>query len=953
MLRRNYLFTAAQTALPALCCFLALGVLRPLQGSDAASAPDGAPRSPSVYSVSGTSLDAASVVIEPLRENSEPVKRLLLLEFADQNDSDAGTLASTINGMRDKNYPIQRVETGEKSARLFQEYGATELPTYVLLRDGKEFGRVVVKNRTPEQTLDELLALFDRARDSLAKKSASKKSKNALFGLIFKQKEQGAAAIRAQAPSPNHASAQSHNPAQTQPVQTPTQTPQPAQTAQHSARVTQLSDAVGRARIEDALAVIRVTVNGEPQDRVGTGVAIHYNAEFHEALFALPAKMFENVDVEANAPLVTVEKYYPTSARFEELDGQCVYCDAQTGLAFVAARLSMPTSPVAFLPRQSATEAGDSATEYARFGEEVKSLKHDVIAVGQRRFYQGKDASGSVSVLYDRLIGKELAQGGACFVSRNGRLYFAGITAPSGEHASECEVVPSAVVSQALLSNRNLAAVYRDQTAGKFDVTATPEEIAYATELVDNPTAPKKPYVKLEREEELVAANDSPTSGTTTEEPAPKTDATLNSDISTLNELDKYADLSLEPKGEKEEPETTEAPVASNEDPFAEAEAAIAAATKAEPKTPETAPESEPAPTLAANATPTKAPQKTAKPIPAPIPVPDQTRTVASAPVPEQPTLAAQTTAPTVPNANEFAANVAELAGADQSLAANVPTSTQLEYAYANVQGSFPQPTDAQRPAQLDAEPTVQQAAQQVAQQTVQPTVPTFAYPTTGSDSSAPLVVAAQTPDGRTVQYLLSPLTPNASNGLNAPLTGVQSVSYAPVNDANIAAYEKEEADFNAALETLKKYAANGAEIVCIVNWASDPNGPRESEVVRLPKRTVAAPGQRSEIELAQTPAANLPTTLTQQVLATQQAPRTQEELQARLQTQARLQAQLQEQALAQYKAQLAAQTQSQPGASTPNQYPVPTVQTSNPTATNYGQYPPLTASAPSNTARK
>ena len=64
--------------------------------------------------------------------------------------------------------------------------------------------------------------------------------------------------------------------------------------------------------------------------------------------------------------------------------------------------------------------------------------------------------------------------GAGVFLMRNGRYYFAGILVSNGDKG---RVVPATVVSQALLVNRNLTNVYRDQIANKFDAPATSAEI--------------------------------------------------------------------------------------------------------------------------------------------------------------------------------------------------------------------------------------------------------------------------------------------------------------------------------------------------------------------------------------------------------------------------------------------------------------------------------------------
>ena len=69
--------------------------------------------------------------------------------------------------------------------------------------------------------------------------------------------------------------------------------------------------------------------------------------------------------------------------------------------------------------------------------------------------------------------------------------------------------------------------------------------------------------------------------------------------------------------------------------------------------------------------------------------------------------------------------------------------------------------------------------------------------------------------------------------------------------------FDAEEEQFEAGIDALRRRSMEGAEIICIINWSSDPNSnaPKETEVVRLPRRTVltnpAAPKNAIELVVA------------------------------------------------------------------------------------------------------
>lgn len=498
----------------------------------------------------------------------------------------------------------------------------------------------------------------------------------------------------------------------------------PAPASQNQdARLQRLSDVVGRTRLEEALANVYVTTPDGSVERTGVGVAIHYNSEFKEVLLAVSSSLFEGVDMDASDPLVSVEVFSPIESKAEEVDGQCVYYDAQNGLAFVAARVTLAPRPVAFLPNQAPMEVGERVQEVTRVGEEIRSVTHEVLAVDERRFYQRKDSPESGSALYARLAAKPQAPGSGCFVVRNGRLYFAGSCATSSKFPGETMVVPTSAICQALLSNRSLASVHSDQTAGKFDVPATQTEIDYALDRIDRPNVPRKPY----------AFTRPPHVDAPSEPSAAASEAELADDLSRLSGVDKYAGLSLSKK--------TAAPEESPEQALV--------STSAKP---------------------------------------------------------AETDAAPLNAAESYLERTAKTAAAESDAGSQI------------AQTQVPRPA-ADAPAAPNGN-----------------------------------IYLEITPDGST-RVVSNP---------QAVYNAIQPTSYA-ANPLLLAAYEKEEAEFNAAIDALRRFALEGAEIVCVVTPAPDPNSaaPRESQIVRIPKRTVvvdpAALPQSSRIELAKIPAPGAP----------------------------------------------------------------------------------------------
>ena len=83
----------------------------------------------------------------------------------------------------------------------------------------------------------------------------------------------------------------------------------------------------------------------------------------------------------------------------------------------------------------------------------------------------------------------------------------------------------------------------------------------------------------------------------------------------------------------------------------------------------------------------------------------------------------------------------------------------------------------------------------------------------------------------------------------------IRSTTFAPGYDPQTAeVFRLEEEQFEEALAALRRRGLEGAEIICIVNWGGEASGSRESEVVRLPRRTALKNPAASSVELARSP---------------------------------------------------------------------------------------------------
>ncbi len=792
---------------------------------------------------------------------SEFSERLMLLEFADRNDPKCAQTVGLVNEMRRKNYPIQRVEPNREGAELFREYRVDRLPAYVFLVDGREYDRFVVQNERVDQIRVKLMTMFVKGKAEISRRPSLRlaEPRRAFFGLIPRSSTPSGVMIRAQASDTKRRTkddSESESEQDANDSKSNSKGTGGARARIPEDRIMELSDAIGRTRLEAATADVYATSADEKIEREGMGVAIHFNAEFQEVLFVVSSRLFKGIDVDKEPPKVYVNVYSPLENSSEESVGQCVYNDPETGIAFVAARVSHPTAPVAFLPKQAPMKVGEEAYEYARSGENLAVVAHEVLAVDQRRFYQREETAENRSVVYDQLADKPRAEGTGCFVRRNGRLYFAGLCS-FGDSPDECVVTPTSVLLQALLANRNLSTVYRDQLAGKFDVSASQQEIDFVLNLLDEKDSPRDATARTAKkqtpdqilDEKELAQNRDDESDSDREESV-LTRAESESDPETI------ASSALNDSFQIDLDETV-ADAATEGDEIAES--THVSEEQTQPSNPKTSAKARTTSTLDAQTAvvhPSVAldPQYM-KVQPSPTQPGAPTAQAETAPAqnvaqPATPTQAsAQPAAPTPTQAIEApAAQIARI----QQVASSAPTN---ESPATQATGAVLAPVEAASAAK--PEPTAPIVAWQQA-------IPQYVAP------QIPFIFTTQTPDGQTIQYMLAPIQ-TLNNGqlqqtyatalpplINVAPNETRLVGYEEGPDPEtVAAFEREEEEFNAALDTLRRSALEGAEIVCIVNRNGDAKGeePKESEVVRLPRRTIADPtAPRSKVELAETP---------------------------------------------------------------------------------------------------
>ena len=752
----------------------------------------------------------------------------MLLEFSEKNNPACEPTTKLINEMRRKNYPIQRVERASGGDVLFKQYEIKTVPTLVLLFDGKELGRVVVKKDDPKVTTKRLLTLFQKGRDAVAanprvraKEPEFVSKAKPVRGLLFPRAIERASQARAQAPDASSNSAPSVE----------------AEVSILETRAEEISNLIGEARLEASTVRIVVKDPNGKASREGVGTTIHYNSQYRETLTVVAASLFTGISDPASYPDVVVEIYNAEKNAIDKVGAQCVRCDPDAGVAFVAAQIDSPVKPVAFLPKKTPLEPSERVVSFTRRGLDVVKSSHDVLAVDQRRFYENSEEQ-SAYVSYVEASNPPATEdlGAGLYALRNGRFYFAGLFVSNGEKG---RVVPATVVSQALLVNRNLTTVYRDQIANKFDAPASDAEIESAIERLVKLDAEKKPKEPSSKGD-VYAASDPLGVSVALSEPVSSFDENNRPEVSFNESVPNRADAALADVTGLSNEQSEVANFPNNaKDAFARSEAFANSISENasfqlaesfqqnanDAKDPVEAALAEAAP-KARNDSDSEIARTNNQPLPTTTDDASATRTQLAfndrQPLPET---TADQPAPT--NA------------APETVATNASTSPS------SVDAPFPDPFGTPLPNPQDSLLALETPA------TTPETAPLAASTNAAAQSDARLVASGAASPAAKSPYAAEPLpTPNSDL--------IRSVTFG--NREQVETFNREEEQFETALDSLRRRGMEGAEIICIVNWP-DGSGVRETEVVRLPRRSAltnpAAPG--AGIELARTPEENRP----------------------------------------------------------------------------------------------
>lgn len=346
--------------------------------------------------------------------------QILLLAFTSEGCPACRALEPLISGLEQKQYPIQRVAPHD--AALYDRYGIETMPSFVLLRGGKEQSRFISKGEDIRFVQDRLLTMFEEARSASA---AVPGPASAALG------RQGKTAAASDA---KNLSAQSEH-------------------------------------LEMQLAAtVRLRVSGGKNETdCGTGTLIHTSMteNTREGLVLTCGHLFR--DSKGNAP-VQVDLFHPETGQTTTVTGECVYYDDDLDIGFVGIPLPFEITPVRLAPPGYAPKQGDRLVSIGcTSGEDPTVWEHSVRTTNQK-YYQPKDRMKNQQFYFIEVTNAPRSgrSGGGLFArTAQGEMCLVGVCNAGDPKSNEGYFLPYTVVYDQLSANSNLAFVYQELLRGQ------------------------------------------------------------------------------------------------------------------------------------------------------------------------------------------------------------------------------------------------------------------------------------------------------------------------------------------------------------------------------------------------------------------------------------------------------------------------------------------------------
>ncbi len=414
-------------------------------------------------------------VAKPAQAREEKEQGILLMEFSSDNCPACRRLEPLVKEMRNRQYPIEVLKMEDEKVRdLYDKYSIATLPTFIMLVNGQEMGRLISKGEGIQDIQPRLLRMFSDAiklRDNKihqSKQTAEQEDQKASLQTSLSAENKGTGSKSQEG---EKSKSEANGPLVSSPADGLDSTIALSSASKTGAKYDyQYAPTTGQKGSGPMAATVRIrTYNGTSELDHGTGTIIHANNlnGNREGLVLTCGHLFR--DNQGRGRL-EVDLFHPETRQITTVSGECVYYDTETDIGFVGIPLPYEIKPVALISPNWQSCPGERMISVGCDGGNAPSLLNHELIANNRKFFNPKPGDANHrQFFYLQVSGAPVGgrSGGGLFVERfigQGQYEYrlAGVCNAGDQKGNEGYFLPVSMIYETLQKQPNLQFVYNE-----------------------------------------------------------------------------------------------------------------------------------------------------------------------------------------------------------------------------------------------------------------------------------------------------------------------------------------------------------------------------------------------------------------------------------------------------------------------------------------------------------
>ncbi len=393
--------------------------------------------------------------------------KIELLEFTSKGCTACQQLEPLIKEMLARDYPIRKIKMeDQQSSVLFERYKVESMPTFIMLVNEEEVGRLIGRGESIPEIQPRLLKMFGDALALAAKTSSTEKAKPKQ--MVISEPETDSLSNTSQSLPASMTAPKGIVPVSPKEI-TPLVTP----VIQN--KITDPMNPAVYNGAQSATVRIRCFCENGVLDS-GTGTIIHANSinNNREALVLTCGHLFRDNEGKGR---IEIDVFDPQTKRTQTVQGQCIWYDNDLDLAFVGIPLPCDIKPIDLVPLNYQSQTGEHYVSFGcNGGSDPTPLQHQLLSNDRMYFDPVKRGSVQKAFYYLHVSSAPVSgrSGGGLFLQNGNSCRLIGVCNAGDPDTNEGFFVPASVIYENLMANKNLTFVYNDMMKHQNDALLAP-----------------------------------------------------------------------------------------------------------------------------------------------------------------------------------------------------------------------------------------------------------------------------------------------------------------------------------------------------------------------------------------------------------------------------------------------------------------------------------------------